>query len=167
MPTTPSPVPDIVLRRFTRTDTEFFSRLATDERVTRFVGDGRPWDSDFIAARVDSALGGLPPGHPEAKRWFIASLDDEPAGLVVSSRHDGAVEIGYWLAPEHWGKGLAGRMVARAIPAVWDAYGSIPLSARVDPENGASVRILTRHGFRPDGATPEGLDVYRLEHRSG
>ena len=135
-----------------------------DERVTRFVGDGRPWDSGLIAARVDSALGGLPPEHPEAKRWFIASLGEEPAGLVVSSRHEGAVEIGYWLEPGHWGKGLAGRMVALAISAVWDAYGPIPLSARVDPENQASVRILTRHGFRAGGATPEGLDVYRLEH---
>lgn len=164
MPSTPLPQQDFDLRPFTRTDTEFFSRLATDERVTRFVGDGRPWDSVLIAARVDSALAGLPAEHPEAKRWFIADLDGEPAGLVVSSRNKGTVEIGYWLAPGHWGKGLAGRMVAQAIPAVWDAYGPVPLSARVDPENQASARILKRHGFHADGATPEGLDVYRLEH---
>lgn len=158
--------PDVVLRSFTRADTEFFSRLATDGRVTRFVGDGRPWDSGVIASRVDSALGGLPPEHPEARRWFIASLGGEPAGLAVSSRHEEAVEIGYWVAPEHWGRGLAGRMVAMAIPVVWYAYGPVSLSARVEPGNLASVRILARHGFRADGVTPEGLAVYRLDHHS-
>ncbi len=94
MPNIRSPEPVIVLRRFARTDTGFFSRLAADERVTRFVGDGHPWNRQRIASRVESALGDLPPGNPEAKRWFIASLDDEPAGVVVSSRQGEAVEIG-------------------------------------------------------------------------
>lgn len=146
--------------------------MATDGHVTRFVGEGRPWDSGLIAAQVDSALGGLPTGHPKATRWFIAALGDEPAGLVVSSRREGAVEIGYWLAPGywlasgHWGRGLARRMVVLAVPAVWAPYGPVPLSARVDPANQASVSILTRQGFRADGVAPEGLDVYGLEHHS-
>lgn len=151
MPSTPHPEPDLVLRPFTRTDTEFFARLATDERVTRFVGDGRPWDSGFIAARVDSALGGLPPEHPEAKRWFIASLDDEPAGLVVSSRQADVVEIGYWLAPEHWGKGLAGRMVARAIPRCR------PNSARFRfPRGSVPVTRLLFASWRATASAPTG-----------
>ncbi len=56
-------------------------------------------------------------------------------------------------------------MVALAIPTLWTAYGPIPLKARVDPENQASVRILRRNGFRRHGATTEALDVYLLEHR--
>ena len=80
----PVPVqPSINLRPFQETDTAFFTGLATDERVTRFVGDGRPWAPQAIQDRLRAALQQQPVEQSGAVRWFIAVEAQEAVGLVV------------------------------------------------------------------------------------
>lgn len=78
----------ISLRPFTTDDTFFFAALASDERATRFVGDGLPWGSDMIAARVRIALDETPEATVGAVRWFLAVDEREPVGLLVSTRRN-------------------------------------------------------------------------------
>ena len=84
-------------------------------------------------------------------------------GLVVTTRCDAGVEIGYWVSAEHWGRGVAGAMVDLAVATVPDVYGPVRLIARADPANTASTRLLTRRGFEPE-ASQDGLDHYVLAH---
>ena len=71
------------------------------------------------------------------------------------------MEVGYWVSPEHWGRGVAGAMVDRAVATVPEIYGQVRLIARVDPANAASARVLTRRGFELE-ASQDGLDRYVL-----
>lgn len=48
--------PAIKLQPFHEADTAFFAGMASDERVTRFVGDGQPWTEQTITERVRAAL---------------------------------------------------------------------------------------------------------------
>ncbi len=157
MPSTPS----ITLRPFHEADTEFFAGMANDERVTRFIGDGHPWDQQTIQARVHAALQQDPLNDVGASRWFLATEANEPVGIVVSTCKESGVEIGYWVSPDHWGRGIAGAMVDGALVTIPEVYGTRKLIARVDPANAASAKLLTRRGFKLETGH-EGLDNYTL-----
>lgn len=151
--------PAVALRPFRSTDRSFFAGMAGDARVTRFVGDGQPWSDGVISTRTDAALQLLPVEQLGMIRWFIAENADEPVGLVVSTRREKGVEIGYWVTPEHWGRGIAGAMVDETIAMIPGLFGVSSLIARVDPGNTVSVRLLSRRGFT-FRISEDGLDEY-------
>jgi ribosomal-protein-alanine N-acetyltransferase len=153
--------PQLGLRPFHQADTEFFIRMASDERVTRYVGDGQPWSQEFIHSRIRTALQEDPIKTVGASRWFLATEENTPVGIVVSTRKEDGIEIGYWVSPDHWGRGIAGVMVDQALATVPEIYGTRKLIARVDPANAASAKVLARRGFQLE-ATREGLDYYTL-----
>lgn len=153
--------PTITLQPFQMADATFFASMASDERVTRFIGDGRPWDQQTIADRVRAALRLDPLDLAGASRWFLAAETGEPVGIVVSTRKDEGIEIGYWVAADHWGRGIAGAMVDCALTTIPDVYETRELFARVDPENTVSARLLTRRGFQLE-FNNGGLDHYKL-----
>jgi [ribosomal protein S5]-alanine N-acetyltransferase len=90
-------------RAFTRDDHSFFTALATDQRVVRFIGDGQPWARETIDERVEEVLQGGPESAGCPVRWFVVQRESQRVGLWVSTRRDDDVEIGYWVAPEFWG----------------------------------------------------------------
>ncbi|PQZ93707.1 hypothetical protein CQ018_08610 [Arthrobacter sp. MYb227] len=153
MPSTPP----INLRPFLETDTEFFAVMATDKRVTRFIGDGKSWDEQTIQERVRAALQQDPFDAVGSSRWFLATEANEPVGIIVSTRKEDGIEIGYWVSPIHWGRGVAGVMVDGALATIPQAYGTKKLIARVDPANTASAKLLIRRGFILE-TNHEGLD---------
>ncbi len=63
---------------------------------------------------------------------------------------EGEVEIGYGIAPEHRGRGLASEAVA-ALLEVARSAGASATMARVDRDNTASRRVLDRHHFQVVG----------------
>lgn len=153
--------PSINLRPFHEADTEFFAGMAADERVTRFIGDGQHWDQETIQVRIRAALQQDPLDAEGSSRWFLAAEATEPVGIVVSTRKDEGIEIGYWVSPDHWGRGIAGAMVNSALVTIPEVYGTQELIARVDPANAASAKLLTRNGFKLE-SHHEGLDHYTL-----
>lgn len=156
---TPGPV---TLRPFAENDRGFFASLAMDPRVVRFVGDGTPWSSEHIARRVQQALSEPPVSEEGAVRWFIARRDDERVGLFSASRHRDEVEIGYWVAPSSWGRGVAGALMEEGLRAVDEVFGPLPAVARIDPSNAASIRLAERHRFRraPGDDSAAGTDRF-------
>lgn len=90
----------------------------------------------------------------------VWAIDGSPSGLpelvgtVGLRRPDGAgeSEIGYWVAPPLWGRGIAGEAVRTVLQA--DPFGA-PIHARVFRDNPASARVLEAAGFERVG---EGSD---------
>ena len=153
----------LALRPFSSRHEDFFRSLATDERVTRFVGDGRPWTEDAVRLRVEAALIEADPSRVGAIRWWVGEQGQTPVGLFVSSRRvDGRVEIGYWISPQAWGQGVAGRLIDQALPEVRQVFGPAPLVARIARENTASIRLVERRGSRPEASESDGLTSYVL-----
>lgn len=151
--------PEIDLRAFTGDDRQFFSRLATDQRVIRFVGNGAPRPESWIQESVRLALRQTPASHDGAVRWFIAEWAGDRVGLFVTSRHEDIVEIGYWVSPDFWGRGVAGAMLHAGLQAVAKVYGPSTVVARIDPANAVSVRVAQRQGFSHSGGDDQ-LDWY-------
>ena len=60
-------------------------------------------------------------------------------------------EVGYILHPDHWGQGIAGEAVEAATGHVFATREIDHLTADVDPENAASIRLLERLGWVKTG----------------
>jgi RimJ/RimL family protein N-acetyltransferase len=70
--------------------------------------------------------------------------DGQVAGNIVSWEQDGQREVGYWIARELWGRGVA----TRALAAFLAHERERPLHARVALRNVGSLRVLAKCGFR-------------------
>lgn len=98
-------------------------------------------------------------------------------GIGVHREETGERELGYWLRPEAWGRGL---MTEAACAVIRTAGDSLRLSRLVSGhflDNPASGRVLKKAGFRPTGETrlrssaARGVDVpcvmYRWDRHDG
>lgn len=142
----PSPV--LSLRPFTDRDRAFFTGLATDERVTRHIGDGQPWSAAQISPRVTTALEDASVCRVGGRRWFLADDGQQAVGLLTATRRKAGVEIGYWVTPAQWGRGIAGAVITQAQELLPVIFRCSVLLAEVAPDNTASARALVRRGFR-------------------
>lgn len=88
----------------------------------------------------------------------------EVVGNVVSWPQDSERLVGYWIARERWGRGIATRAVGLFLEEVRDR----PLVAYVAESNFGSIRVLEKCGFtRPEGGRPhiddDGVAEFRME----
>lgn len=131
-------------------DAESLTAQADDPEVTRYLHDDfdvRAWCTSDLAP-----VG----GH----LWAIEVAPNQPpAGflLVLCQRapfHCNA-EIGYWLAPAHWGRGIATEALAMA--TAW-AWGNVPSLTRIVLDvfvgNVASAHVAARVGYRVEALLP-------------
>ena len=77
-----------------------------------------------------------------------AGLPEEGATVGPDGAVVGELDyVGYWLAREHWGRGIA----TRALAAILEEVTARPLHARAAASNVASIRVLLRCGFEVIG----------------
>jgi RimJ/RimL family protein N-acetyltransferase len=74
----------------------------------------------------------------------VVELDGRVVGHIASFDLEGHREVTYWIGREDWGRGLA----TRALREFLQLEASRPLHARAASDNAASVRVLTKCGFR-------------------
>jgi RimJ/RimL family protein N-acetyltransferase len=99
----------------------------------------------YFAARIDR--------DPTWRCWAVTLADDDRAiGWVAAGekRQGGVTEIGYLLAREHWGKGIAREAVSAVIDRLF-AEGQRRVFADTDPDNAPSLALLERLGFQREG----------------
>lgn len=71
-------------------------------------------------------------------------VDERVAGFVTSWPQDGARLIGYWVAREVWGRGVATAALSAFVEQVDPVR---PLDAFVATSNRGSIRVLEKCGF--------------------
>jgi len=72
---------------------------------------------------------------------------EELVGSINIFQVEGETCIGYWVATEWWGKGIA----SRAVGLILNEVSTRPIHATVARENVASLRVLEKHGFKITG----------------
>ena len=80
----------------------------------------------------------------------------------LSRRPSGSVELGYWIARPHWGRGLATE-AARALIEIARTLGLRSLEAGHFVDNPASARVLEKLGFVALGITAPRMSCARGE----
>ena len=141
------------LRRFADGDLAPFLAYLNDPLVARY----QTWES-YSEQEARDAIGrqqGLEPGMPG--RWFTFALELKETGELVGhvalkTGEDGRqAEIGFTLAREFHGRGLAFEAASRVLEYVFTELGLHRVTAITDCENQRSVALLGRLGMRREG----------------
>jgi RimJ/RimL family protein N-acetyltransferase len=77
---------------------------------------------------------------------------------VNALRHDRA-DLGYWLAPALWGKGLMTEAASAVVQFAFERMGLHKVATRCFVDNAASRRVIEKTGFRFVGRAED--DVWR------
>lgn len=63
----------------------------------------------------------------------------------------GVIEIGYWIAEERWGQGLATEAAAALTRVGFERLEALRIEIRVDPRNARSLKVPPKLGFSHEG----------------
>ena len=77
----------------------------------------------------------------------VVEIDGRVVGHIASFDLEGRREVTYWIGREDWGRGIA----TRALQEFLQLEASRPLYAGAASDNAASIRVLTKCGFRVVG----------------
>ena len=143
----------LAMRPFVAADAEPLHAGYRDADLMRWWST--PPHADVAETRAffvgDEGSGRDEPGADGWQGWTV-TLDGEPIGtLSAGRRRAGVYEITYLLVRGHWGRGYGREMVARLVDLLVAEEGARRLQADVDPDNGASLALLERLGFRREG----------------
>ena len=121
---------------------EHMRRWSADPRMTTYVANGKPWTPEYVAERHRQAL-----QHWEEHGFGLHAVVEDGVVVALASMADrgGEIEIGYWVDPDHWGRGLATRIAEQLRDK---ALGfSDRVFAGHQAENVASGRVLEKVGL--------------------
>lgn len=133
----------LILRPRTLDDAEALHAAFSDVELMRY------WSGPPHAS-VEETRADLARDAPEWRRWAITLKGSDTAIGVVTAgekRQGNVTELGYILAREHWGSGIAREAVSAVIDRIF-AEGQRRVFADTDPDNIASRAMLERLGFK-------------------
>ncbi len=142
----------MLLRPWESQDWIAFRPIATDPEVMRYITGGTPWPDEQIQEFVQRQIKHF------AERGFCLWK------LLDRSRTDGRligfcglqpvtvdgkpeVEIGWWLAKDCWGKGLATEAARAALQDGFERIGLERIVALARRDNASSLRVMTKLGM--------------------
>ena len=145
------------LRRWRTADLEPFAALNADREVVRYLS-GTP-----LTREQSDALAGQIVQHFEDHGfglWAVEVKDEAPmAGFIGLSYPYSlpevmpTVEVGWRLARDKWGRGLASEGAAECLQFAFEALGLGQVCSIYDPENVASRRVMEKLGMHFDRDT--------------
>ncbi|HEX8844843.1 MAG TPA: GNAT family protein [Pyrinomonadaceae bacterium] len=143
----------LLLRRFAESDLSAFLAYLNDPQVARY----QTWESfsEGQAREVIETQKNLEPGAPG--QWFTFAIELKATGALVGHialkmlEDSRQAEIGFTLAREYHGKGLAFEAAARVLDYVFKNLGLHRVTAISDCENHKSVTLLGKLGMRREG----------------
>ncbi len=144
--------PRLTLRHARPDDLAAMHAVLSDPRATRWWSTPPHASPDETRAWLD----GMIAGNAEGSDDFVIERDGRVIGKAGFFR---LPEVGYILHPDHWGQGLASEAVGAAIDHVFATREIDELTADVDPENQASIRLLERQGFVRTGFAKKTFNV--------
>jgi RimJ/RimL family protein N-acetyltransferase len=151
------------LSRWQPADAVAFRPIAQDPLVMRFVNNGEPWSDakvrEFIARQMK---------HAKSNGFCFWKIQRKPDGRLIGlcglqalrlgSRWE--VEIGWWLTPPNWGRGLASEAASAVMTEALKDLSINRIVAIAIPENRASRRIMQKIGMRYErNVLHRGFDV--------
>ena len=158
----------LILRRWREADRAPFAAMNADPVVTEYLQGPRPRGrSDAFVDRIER--------HWDEHGWglwaievpdvapFIGYVGLWPAPVAA----EGAVEVGWRLAAEHWGHGYATEAAREALRFGFEDVGLDEIVSFTVPQNVRSRRVMQRIGLVRDAAGdfqhPE-VDAGRFPH---
>ncbi|MEU9097305.1 GNAT family protein [Streptomyces sp. NPDC048361] len=155
---------DVLLRILTPNDADALCRAQVTNRAHL-----RPWEPrrperfftvEGQAERIAVLLKEF--GEGRAVPWVLEKDGDVVGAFTLSGVVLGpfrSASLGYWVAADQQGRGLAGAAVGRVCAAARDVVGLHRVDACTLLDNHASQRVLAKNGFELFGMAPRYLHI--------
>jgi ribosomal-protein-alanine N-acetyltransferase len=143
----------LILREIRPDDVEDVFRIYSDPQVIRYWGSAPLIAIDEARLKIQSTAEAFQ--AREGIRWAFTRKGEDR--LIGSGGHWRLLkqhqrsEIGYELAPEHWGQGLVAEAFGAILRFGFERMGLHSVEAHIDPANVASRRVLEKLGFVQEG----------------
>jgi RimJ/RimL family protein N-acetyltransferase len=143
----------LLLRAFSPSDVDPYARMMADPDVCRFLGDGRPLDRADAWRQLAQLI-----GHWELRGFGLWAVEERATrrliGRIGCYEPEGwpGFEIGYVLAREEWGRGLAREGVAAALGYARRELRRDGVISLIRPANRASIAVAEHFGARRTGS---------------
>ena len=141
---------DLLLEPLVAGHAEAMFPLLSDPALYRWIDEAPPADLARLRARYDRLeTRTSADGRQHWLNWVVRRPGQPPLGyLQATVLEDGSAWVAYLLGSAHQGQGIATRATAAMLAHLEEAYGATRLLANVEAENGPSIRLLQRLGFR-------------------
>jgi RimJ/RimL family protein N-acetyltransferase len=129
---------DIRIRDVVESDLPIFLEHERDPVSARMAAFGPPEpDASTFATRWTES----PTGAPGTRKTVV--VDGDVVGFVASFLRGEELEVTYWIARSHWGRGIATVALAKLLECVTER----PIHASAASDNVGSLRVLANCGF--------------------
>ena len=142
----PPPTARLAFRCWRDDDLPLARALFADPRVTALVGG--PFDEAWIVARMAAEIACQRERGYQYWPLFEGGAFAGCCGLKPRDPAARVHELGFYLLPARWGRGLAVEAGRAVIDFAWRTLDAAALFAGHHPENHGSRRALERLGFR-------------------
>jgi ribosomal-protein-alanine N-acetyltransferase len=147
----------LILRKITSADADSLYAFLSDSRVTETM-DVAPMENREEAERLISWLNERFAANVGI-RWGITQKDEDvvigTGGFNWLDERGRRGEIGYDIAPAHWGHGLATEATGAIIRAGFEHLDLNRIEATTNLHNVASMKVLHKLGFTEEGIVRE------------
>ncbi|MGO8814085.1 MAG: GNAT family N-acetyltransferase [Terriglobia bacterium] len=126
-----------------------FRKLTADPLVVRYITTGEPWPDERVQEFVARQCENWEKHH--ICLWKLLPKDSDALIGICGLQHLAGtpdVEIGWWLAPSHWGKGLATEAARQALAYGFEVSNIERIVAIAQSANRDSLRVMDRIGMR-------------------
>jgi RimJ/RimL family protein N-acetyltransferase len=140
----------LLLRPAWEEDAEAVFPAIADERIVRNLATA-PWP--YLPEHASGWVAAERPAHRPACLIFLRA-GEAPAlvgGIGIHDTPQGDVELGYWIARSHWGRGYASEAGEAVVRFARTALRLPRLVAGHFLDNPASGSVLRKLGFQPTG----------------
>lgn len=136
-------------RYFEMSDCKTLAKLCNDETVTRYL----PLPSPYKLSDAKNWILGQEANRKNGDMYDFAIIDKETNGLIGSislkiNKQNNFAEIGYWLAPTYWNKGLMSEACKEIINFAFENLKLHKVFAKHYVENSASGRVMEKAGLK-------------------
>jgi len=145
---------DVVLHPYVWSMMDDLIAVADDERIPTYMGDqfATPYTREAAEEWLEIATSSDPPLQ------YAIYVDNAFAGglgaFLFKAENAGVAEIGWWLGPEYWGRGITTAAVRALIDELFDNRGLMRLWAPVMHPNKGSARVAEKVGMTLEGVAP-------------
>jgi RimJ/RimL family protein N-acetyltransferase len=144
----------INLRKLKKTDAYSICKHANDRDVSRYLSNMRyPYRLSYARKYIWSTWANL-----RKKTDYDLGIEHKETGKIIGmislmkiDTNSKNAEIGYWLGKRHWGKGITSEAARLILDFGFNRLKLARVYARVVHPNTASVKVLTKLGFQPEG----------------
>lgn len=143
--------PRLTLHPWHEDDWSAFAPIAQDSAVMRYITGGTPWTGERVRRFVAKQI-----ARHAAEGYCRWRLEEKSTGLTIGfcgggrmpGLADDEVEVGWWLARSHWGRGLATEAARAALSHLFHQIALPRVVSMAMVDNAASLRIMDKLGYR-------------------